>query len=252
MTSWAAARAVLQGRSCYVPDAQARLEPEILSARERRRSTATVRLALEVCQQAVNAAGAELANLPSVFSSASGDLDILDYMCKTLAGGETALSPTRFHNSVYNAPAGYWTIGTGCHAPSSSLSAGDESFAAGLLEASLRALSISSSVLFVAYDAPAPFPVSEAYPITVPFGAALVLTADAGAWPIVAALDLDMYQGPTGSGRVVDASLDRLRRANPIAASLPLLAALAARVRAQIVLALSRSAGLAVEVAPSP
>ena len=33
---------------------------------------------------------------------------------RTLASAPTLLSPTKFHNSVHNAAAGYWTIGTGC------------------------------------------------------------------------------------------------------------------------------------------
>ena len=46
------------------------------------------------------------------------------------------LSPTRFHNSVHNAPAGYWGIATGAHGPHRlRLCAYDASFAAGLLEA---------------------------------------------------------------------------------------------------------------------
>ena len=63
--------------------------------------------------------GRDPATLPSVFTSAHGDLAVNDYMCATLATQPTAISPTRFHNSVHNAAAGYWTIATGCHAASS-------------------------------------------------------------------------------------------------------------------------------------
>ena len=48
------------------------------------------------------------------------------------------LSPTRFHNSVHNAPAGYWGIATGAMAAVDGLCAFDASFAAGLLEAATR------------------------------------------------------------------------------------------------------------------
>ena len=34
-----------------------------------------------------------------------------------LAADPRELSPTRFHNSVHNAPAGYWTVAAHCHAP---------------------------------------------------------------------------------------------------------------------------------------
>ena len=33
-------------------------------------------------------------------------------ICETLATAERQVSPTRFHNSVHNAPAGYWSIAT--------------------------------------------------------------------------------------------------------------------------------------------
>ena len=61
---------------------------------------------------------------------------INDYMCATLAATPTLISPTKFHNSVHNAAAGYWT-----HRPpaatsaSTALTAFDASFGAGLLEA---------------------------------------------------------------------------------------------------------------------
>ena len=48
---------------------------------------------------------------------------------------ERELSPTRFHNSVHNAPAGYWSIATQSREPSTSLCRDDESFQAALLEA---------------------------------------------------------------------------------------------------------------------
>ena len=41
----------------------------------------------------------------------------------TLAGDPAAVSPIRFHNSVHNAAAGYWTIGTGCLRATTAISA---------------------------------------------------------------------------------------------------------------------------------
>ena len=46
-----------------------------------------------------------------------------------------SISPTRFHNSVHNAAAGYWGIATGATAAANALCAYDASFGAGLLEA---------------------------------------------------------------------------------------------------------------------
>ena len=54
------------------------------------------------------------------------------------AKAPTTLSPTRFHNSVHNAAAGYWSIATGCHQPYSALGAGRYTFANGLFAAALQ------------------------------------------------------------------------------------------------------------------
>ena len=64
---------------------------------------------------------------------------ITDYMSETLAGDDPAsISPTRFHNSVHNAAAGYWTIGAHCMQAATAISAYDASFAEGLLEALMQ------------------------------------------------------------------------------------------------------------------
>ena len=91
-------------------DAPARPAPRLLPANERRRAPDTVAVALEVALAACEAAGADPATLPSVFASTHGDLGITDYICTTLASDARALSPTKFHNSVHNAAAGYCTI----------------------------------------------------------------------------------------------------------------------------------------------
>ena len=59
-----------------------------------------------------------------MFASTYGDLAITDYMCSTLAKAPMTLSPTRFHNSVHNAAAGYWSIATACRQPYCALGAG--------------------------------------------------------------------------------------------------------------------------------
>ena len=96
--------------------------------------------------------GLDAATLPSVFTSAHGDLAINDYMCSTLASEPTLISPTKFHNSVHNAAAGYWTIATGCHEASTALTAFDASFGAGLLEAASQCQADARPVLLVAVD----------------------------------------------------------------------------------------------------
>ena len=57
------------------------------------------------------------------------------------------MSPIRFHNSVHNAAAGYWTIGTDCHEPYTALSAFEDTFGEGLLEALSQAACRTAPVL---------------------------------------------------------------------------------------------------------
>lgn len=132
--------------------APTRPSPSLLAANERRRAPESVAVALEVAQAACIAAGRHPATLPSVFTSTHGDMAITDYMCATLASQPDAISPTKFHNSVHNAAAGYWTIGHGCLHPATALSASDASFAQALLEAMTQLACGADAVLLVAYD----------------------------------------------------------------------------------------------------
>src|SRR3546814_20105073 len=88
----------------------------------------------DVCSSDLTAAGRDPASLPSVFASTHGDLPIMAYMCAPLTGEPRSISPTKFHNSVHNAAAGYWTIGSGCMHASNAVSAFDARFAQGLVE----------------------------------------------------------------------------------------------------------------------
>src|SRR3546814_8342283 len=78
----------------------------------------------------------------------------MDYMCATLTGEPRSISPTKFHNSVHNAAAGYWTIGSGCMHASTAVSAFDASFAQGLVEALAQLAEGAEAVLLAAYDGP--------------------------------------------------------------------------------------------------
>ena len=156
LPSWEAARAHV--RSGTLPaDAPLRPTPQLLAPNERRRAPETVAIALDVALAACTAAGRDPKTLSSVFASTHGDLAITDYMCATLADAPHTISPTRFHNSVHNAAAGYWTIGTGCTQATTALSAFDATFAEGLLEALAQladdgGADDDKAVLLVGYD----------------------------------------------------------------------------------------------------
>ena len=152
--------------------------PQLLAPNERRRAPESVAVALDVALAACTASGRDPSKLPSVFASTHGDLAITDYVASTLASDPRALSPTKFHNSVHNAAAGYWTIGNGCTAPTTAVSAYDASFAQGLLEALSLLAAGHEAVLLAAYDAPATGPLGEQARSTGLLGGALVLVAD--------------------------------------------------------------------------
>ncbi len=216
--------------------AATRPQPAILPPNERRRAPDSVAVALEVAQAACMNAGRNPARLPTVFTSTYGDLAITDYMCGTLAAAPTTLSPTKFHNSVHNAAAGYWTIATGCHEPYCALGAGVYSFAAGLFAAAVQVCADQTEVLLVAYDIDARGPLAEITHSRGMLGAALVLTPGRGA----AESGLQLTVGSGGS--------ERPCAANAMAACLPLVAALEAQGDQELSLPLGPGSVLQVRV----
>jgi hypothetical protein len=176
--NFAALQAQLRGAAVDAP--ASRPPATLLPANERRRAPESVLLAVEVAGQAVAMSGQAPADLLCVFSSAYGDQLISDYLCSVLAQAPTEVSPTRFHNSVHNAPAGYWTIATGCHAASSAITAGTASFGAGLLEAATLCQAEQRPVLLVCSDIAGQGPLLEMSNTHVAFGCALVMSPQAG------------------------------------------------------------------------
>lgn len=174
LPSWTAARRFVAGAEA-AEAAPSRPSPQLLAANERRRAPDTVAVALEVALAACQDAGRDPAALPSVFASSHGDMAITDYMCATLAREPRTISPTRFHNSVHNAAAGYWTIGAGSMRPATAISALEASFAQGLIEALAQLAAGDEAVLLVGYDGAAAGPLQDVSPSQGLLGAALVL-----------------------------------------------------------------------------
>ncbi len=149
--------------------------PETLPPTERRRTGRVVRLAFAIGLEATRHAEANPAQLPVVFASSGGDGDNCHEICQTLASADRSLSPTRFHNSVHNAPAGYWSIAAGTQVPSTTICAYDASFAAGLLETLAQIAVRKVATALFAYDLDYPPPLRAARSVPAPFGLALVL-----------------------------------------------------------------------------
>jgi hypothetical protein len=226
LTDWNATAAILRHESSYRPAATLLPAPGVLPPAERRRAGRIIKLALAVGAEAIAQAQADARALATVFSSSGGDGDNCHEICTTLASDDRQISPTRFHNSVHNAAAGYWSIAYQCTRPSTSLCAGDASFGAGLLEAIAQLGNGAESILLLAYDADYPQPLRARRSIPDAFGIALLLSpTDSGDG--VAQLQFELVgQAPT---TLSDEPLEALRQSIPAARSLPLLECLAQR-----------------------
>ncbi|WP_115051060.1 beta-ketoacyl synthase chain length factor [Xanthomonas arboricola] len=221
LPSWDAAAAFV--RDGTLQDTGARPAPQLLAANERRRAPDTVAVSLEAALAACTAAGREPASLPSIFTSTYGDLAISDYMCTTLASDPLAISPTKFHNSVHNAAAGYWTIGAGAMTPATAISASLGSFAQGLLEALVQRAAGMDAVLLAGYDARSVGPLGRVAPSQGLLGGALVLGAPGQAGKPQLRAWLDDGTPTPGEG-----PLSRQVAGNAMAPMLPLFDLLAA------------------------
>jgi len=155
--------------------------PALITSAERRRAPQTVKYSVEAASQAVQASGRKASLLASVFASGMGDVGITDQMCRALNREPKVISPTIFHNSVHNAPAGYWSIGAGAHAASSSISAFVDTFAVTLLEAWSQAAFGRRPVLCVVADMAIQPPMRAICPI--PAAAAIALVVSPGELP---------------------------------------------------------------------
>jgi len=251
LASFAAARPVLRGDVPHAWTAAAPPAPSRLPPAERRRAGPSIRLAMAVADEAVAAADIDPSRLATVFSSSGGEGSNCHALCETLASPAPLLSPTRFTNSVHNAPAGYWHIAVASQAASTSLSAYDGSFGAGLIEAMTQIEANGAPVLLVASDVPYPEPLHRLRPLPDACGIALLLAPAAGA-PRLGCLSIELVEahvsGPATT--CADPGLEALRRQVPAAAGLPLLQALARGIACEVVLDYLPALQLRIDLRP--
>jgi len=156
------------------------------------------------------------------------------------------ISPTKFHNSVHNAAAGYWTIGTGCTAPSSALTAFDRSFAAGFIEAASQTAADACPVLLVGYDIEASGALASVSLSRGLLAVALLLSPTAGE----RTLGSMSWSLRSGYQRVTPVRSDAARhlQRNGSAEALPLFESLASASALPVTLAVSASLALEIIV----
>ncbi len=247
LDSWSAARPILAGTVPYEARPITVAAPQSLPPAERRRTGTAVKVALAVGYEAIASGQLDSRQLATVFSSSGADGDNCDAICKTLASEDRSISPTRFHNSVHNAPAGYWGIATGAMTPATVLCAYDGSFGAGLLEALLQVVVDGTGTLLLAYDAAYPEPLHSKRPIPSAFGIALALMPERSAQSLVR---IEVGLTDEAPDALAEPELEALRHAIPTARGLPLLQALALARSGRVVLEYLAPLKLAVEIEP--
>ena len=224
LQSWAASRGPLSNSLPYLQAATEIAPSDYLPPAERRRVGTAVKLALATAKDALTGSPYDASQLLSVFSSSGGDGDNCHIICEALASSDRLISPTRFTNSVHNAPSGYWGIALKARPASTSLCAFDGSFSIGLLEAATQTIDAQTPVLLIAYDTPYPEPLRAVRPIAHSMGVALVLSPQATS-ATVASIQLSLGKGQPST--MPDPHLETLRENVPAARCLPLLRAIA-------------------------
>lgn len=135
--------------------------PEVkwIPSRKRRRCSNLTRIALHTGFNCCKDADVDPGEVKSVFASRHGEIRFTTNLLKTLADDEL-LSPMSFGNSVHNTPSSYFCMCADNHHPSRTVSACEETFQNGMLDAvSMLDLSPDLPVLvvFANITPPAPF-----------------------------------------------------------------------------------------------
>ena len=190
---WDEAQRIARGEQALVPGPLTPPAPKCLPSAERRRSSATARLAIAAAEQALERVAIPAAAMAMVFAAAEAAGEITNQLCEVLAGTRE-VSPTVFHNSVHNAPLGYLSIAMGAKGSGTSVCRGEWTVAAGLVHAALEAQAGARPVLLVCYDSPIPPPLREAMPVVDPTAVALVLTPGANEHTL-ATCELEITEG---------------------------------------------------------
>ena len=224
LPDWTAAAAVLRGEQVHVPAPTVLPVPELLPGAERRRASRVIKLSLGVGLDAVKQSGADASALATVFAASGADGHNCHALCEQLAGEDRQISPTRFHNSVHNAAAGYWGIATKAMAPCQVICAYDASFGAGLLDALGQVVIDQQITLLMAYDSEYPEPLHSKRNVPDCGGVALLLTPEKTARSLAR-----ITVSPTSAAAetMTTPELEKLRTSIPALRSLPLLQKLA-------------------------
>jgi hypothetical protein len=238
---------VLRGEAAFATAPSVLPVPAILPPAGRRRASRVVKLTLAIGLEAAAHGGADVASLSTVFSASGADGHNCHALCEQLATDDRQISPTRFHNSVHNAAAGYWGIATRAMQPCQVLCAYDASFGAGLLDALGQVALTGQPVLLIAYDSEYPEPLHAVRPVPDVGGVALLLTPEASARTLAR---VTLTPTRAAAETLADPALEGLRLAIPALRALPLLRRLARGEPGAVVLDYLPPMQLQLDIAP--
>lgn len=148
--------------STAAPDAGAAGPPLSQYPSRLMRATSTLtRMCASVAAQTLENAGVSGKDIPAVFASSLGEVNIALDQLEMMSTGDGQISPTRFKNSVHNTSAGVFSVAFENHTPSTSLAAGPLSVAYAILEAQQLLADGATRVLVVVGDESMPLPLNE-------------------------------------------------------------------------------------------
>ena len=232
--NWQEACAIFKNELAYEAHRVAKKLATDLAPNIQRRTSRTIQLALAAVQQLRMEYPFDSEKLHYVFTSCNGDLTIFDQISSAINSSGHPVSPTKFHNSVHNAPAGYAVIALKTQSPSTSIAAYQDSFANGLLEAAVQSLTTKKDCLLVGYDEKPPEPLLSLFPIAEDFSLACVLSIVSD--NALCRLDISTTTGHEIS-KMGSSQFETLRNCNPQAQILPLLYAVARKEKQAIFMA---------------
>ena len=216
----------------------------LLPPRLARRASLLTRMLLEVAAQAGTSAGVDLRSVATVFGTARGEVEMLDALLEMLTD-DGQLSPSRFHNSVYNTASGHFSIAAVNRGFSTTLAVGHDTVALALIEAGCLLRERAEAVLIVVGDDAVNIPFVRRAGAQ-PLAAAICLTRDRPAGQSFGTMAVvGRCQAPAARTEIPTQFAD-----NPIAPVLPLLSALQRRSAGEIALS-GGDAGWLVEIGQS-
>lgn len=201
-------------------------KPEVIPANERRRAPLPVKAAVDVSWQALQQSGIPSEQVACVFGSGLGDTEITDYMCRVLTTPEKQLSPTKFHNSVHNAAAGYWTISTHCMKSANSIAAYQMTAGLALLEGFTQCVLHNEPVLITLFDTEAHETYRQIFACEHSFAVAMLIRPVSGAASL-AKISLTEAANGGAEPQWLNQTLNTLYQDNPAAKALDLLRTIA-------------------------